>query len=44
MSGKVVFLTGGGGTLGQESAELFAREGAKGSIIDAMKEKAEEAP
>jgi NAD(P)-dependent dehydrogenase (short-subunit alcohol dehydrogenase family) len=42
MSGKVVFLTGGGGALGQESAELFAREGAKVSIIDAMKDRAEE--
>jgi NAD(P)-dependent dehydrogenase (short-subunit alcohol dehydrogenase family) len=43
MSGKVVFLTGGGGALGQESAELFAREGANVAIIDAFKDKAEEA-
>jgi len=43
MSGKVVFLTGGGGALGQVSAELFAREGAHVAIIDAVKEKAEEA-
>ncbi len=42
MNGKVVFLTGGGGALGQVSAELFAREGAKVSIIDAVKDKAEE--
>src|SRR5262252_3777795 len=34
--GKVVFLTGGGGALGRASAELFAQEGAKISIIDAM--------
>ncbi len=42
MSGKVVFLTGGGGALGQVSAELFAQEGAHVAIIDAVKEKAEE--
>jgi NAD(P)-dependent dehydrogenase (short-subunit alcohol dehydrogenase family) len=42
MNGKVVFLTGGGGALGRASAELFAQEGAKISIIDAMKDKAEE--
>jgi len=41
MNGKVVFLTGGGGALGQASAELFAREGAKVSIVDEMKDKAE---
>jgi NAD(P)-dependent dehydrogenase (short-subunit alcohol dehydrogenase family) len=42
MSGKVVLLTGGGGALGQVSAELFAREGASVTIIDAVKNKAEE--
>ncbi|HYX48167.1 MAG TPA: SDR family oxidoreductase [Ktedonobacteraceae bacterium] len=42
MSGKVVLLTGGGGALGQVSAELFAREGANVAIIDAVKDKAEE--
>lgn len=42
MSGKVVFLTGGGGALGQVSAELFAYEGAHVAIVDAVKEKAEE--
>ncbi len=42
MSGKVVFLTGGGGALGQASAELFAREGAYIAIIDTVKDKAEE--
>jgi NAD(P)-dependent dehydrogenase (short-subunit alcohol dehydrogenase family) len=42
MNGKVVFLTGGGGALGRASAELFAREGAKISIVDAMEDKAEE--
>lgn len=42
LSGKVVFLTGGGGALGQASAELFAQEGAQVAIVDAVKEKAEE--
>jgi NAD(P)-dependent dehydrogenase (short-subunit alcohol dehydrogenase family) len=42
MSGKVVFLTGGGGALGQVSAALFAQEGAEVTIIDAVKVKAEE--
>jgi NAD(P)-dependent dehydrogenase (short-subunit alcohol dehydrogenase family) len=42
MNGKVVFLTGGGGALGQMSAELFAQEGARVAIVDAAKEKAEE--
>src|SRR5712691_13273400 len=42
MSGKVVFLTGGGGALGQTSAELFAQEGARVAIVDAVKDKAEE--
>ena len=42
MSGKVVFLTGGGGALGQVSAELFAHEGAEVTVIDAVKVKAEE--
>lgn len=42
MSGKVVFLTGGGGVLGQASAELFAREGARVAIVDAVKDKAED--
>lgn len=42
MSGKVVFLTGGGGALGQTSAELFAQEGAHVAIVDAVKDKAEE--
>ena len=42
MSGKVVFLTGGGGALGQVSAELFAQEGACVTVIDAVKAKAEE--
>ena len=42
MSGKVVFLTGGGGALGQVSAELFAQEGADVTVIDAVKAKAEE--
>ncbi len=42
MNGKVVFLTGGGGALGQASAELFAREGASVAIIDAVKDKADE--
>jgi NAD(P)-dependent dehydrogenase (short-subunit alcohol dehydrogenase family) len=41
MSGKVVFLTGGGGALGQVSAELFAQEGAYVTVIDAVKAKAE---
>ena len=40
MSGKVVFLTGGGGALGQASAELFAQEGARVAIVDAVKDKA----
>ena len=40
MSGKVVFLTGGGGALGQVSAELFAQEGAYVTVIDAVKAKA----
>ena len=39
---KVVFLTGGGGVLGQESALLFAREGASVAVVDARKEQAEE--
>ena len=42
MSGKVVFLTGGGGALGKVSAALFAQEGAEVTIIDAVKVKAEE--
>jgi NAD(P)-dependent dehydrogenase (short-subunit alcohol dehydrogenase family) len=42
MSGKVVFLTGGGGALGQTSAELFALEGARVAIVDAVKDKAED--
>ena len=42
LSGKVVFLTGGGGALGQVSAELFAQEGAEVTVIDAVKAKAEE--
>jgi len=42
MSGKVVFLTGGGGALGQVSAELFAQEGAYVTVIDAVQAKAEE--
>jgi NAD(P)-dependent dehydrogenase (short-subunit alcohol dehydrogenase family) len=42
MSGKVVFLTGGGGALGQASAELFAQEGARVAIVDAVKDKAED--
>ena len=42
LSGKVVFLTGGGGALGQVSAELFAQEGAEVTVIDAIKAKAEE--
>jgi NAD(P)-dependent dehydrogenase (short-subunit alcohol dehydrogenase family) len=42
MSGKVVFLTGGGGALGQVSAELFAQEGACVTVIDAVRAKAEE--
>lgn len=43
LEGKVVFLTGGGGVLGRASAELFAQEGAKVAVIDALKDKAEEA-
>jgi NAD(P)-dependent dehydrogenase (short-subunit alcohol dehydrogenase family) len=39
---KVVFLTGGGGVLGRASAELFAREGARVAVVDALKDKAEE--
>ncbi len=39
---KVVFLTGGGGVLGRASAELFAQEGARVAVIDALKDKAEE--
>src|SRR5712672_2919110 len=42
MSGKVVFLTGGAGALGQASAELFAQEGARVAIVDAVKDKAED--
>ena len=42
LAGKVVFLTGGGGVLGRASAELFAQEGAKVAVIDALKDKAEE--
>ena len=42
MSGKVVFLTGGGGVLGQASAELLAQEGARVAIVDAVKDKAED--
>jgi NAD(P)-dependent dehydrogenase (short-subunit alcohol dehydrogenase family) len=42
LHGKVVFLTGGGGVIGRASAELFAREGARVAVIDAIKEKAEE--
>ena len=42
MSGKVVFLTGGGGVLGQMSAELFAQEVAEVTVIDAVKVTAEE--
>jgi len=42
MIGKVVFLTGGGGALGQVSAELFAQEGAGVTVIDAVKAKAED--
>lgn len=42
LEGKVVFLTGGGGVLGRASAELFAQEGAKVAVIDAIKKKAEE--
>ncbi len=42
LEGKVVFLTGGGGVLGRASAELFAQEGAKVAVIDALKDKAEE--
>src|ERR1700676_3333624 len=39
---KVVFLTGGGGVLGRASAELFAREGARVAVVDALKDKAEQ--
>jgi NAD(P)-dependent dehydrogenase (short-subunit alcohol dehydrogenase family) len=42
LEGKVVFLTGGGGVLGRASAILFAEEGAKVAVIDALKDKAEE--
>ncbi|GAC1384979.1 MAG: 3-oxoacyl-ACP reductase [Ktedonobacteraceae bacterium] len=42
LQGKVVFLTGGGGVLGRASAKLFAQEGAKVAVIDALKDKAEE--
>jgi predicted glutamine amidotransferase len=39
MSGKVVFLTAGGGALGQTSAGLFAQEGACVAVVDAVKDK-----
>lgn len=41
LEGKIVFLTGGG-VSGRASAELFAQEGAKVAVIDALKDKAEE--
>lgn len=41
LEGKVVFLTGGGGVLGTASAILFAREGARIAVADAVLETAE---
>jgi len=40
--GKVVFLNGGGGVLGRASALLFAQEGARISVVDMVKDKADE--
>lgn len=37
---KVVFITGGGSGLGRESAQLFAREGAKVVVFDIQGERA----
>jgi len=42
LRGKVAFITGAGGVLGRASAELFAREGARVAVIDAVAETAQE--
>src|SRR5260370_41228512 len=42
LKGKVVFLTGGGGVLGRESALLFAQEGARNAVVDMLKDRADE--
>ena len=41
LRGKVAFITGAGGILGSASAELFAREGARVAVIDAVAATAE---
>jgi NAD(P)-dependent dehydrogenase (short-subunit alcohol dehydrogenase family) len=41
LDGKVIFLTGGGGALGSASAALFAREGARVAVTDAVLHTAE---
>ncbi len=42
LQGKVAFITGAGGVLGRASAELFAREGARVAVVDAVADTAEE--
>jgi len=42
LQGKVAFITGAGGVLGRASALLFAREGARVAVVDAVAETAEE--
>ncbi len=41
--GRVVIVTGGGGGIGAETCEAFAREGAKVAVLDVDERLAEEA-
>ncbi|UJL46358.1 SDR family oxidoreductase [Virgibacillus sp. NKC19-16] len=43
LDGKVAIITGGAGNLGQKTAEIFLREGAKVSLVDMDKSKLEQA-
>jgi NAD(P)-dependent dehydrogenase (short-subunit alcohol dehydrogenase family) len=42
LKGKVSFITGSGSGIGRAGAQLFAKEGAKITVVDIVKEGSEE--